>query len=224
MDSDRTRPGHASAHRRSVLRAAGALVAGVLASRVAAQEAARLAPTPSQPEGPYYPKRLPEDRDEDLVAVRGRGALARGTILHLTGTVRAVDGTPLAGARIEIWQCDANGRYHHVDDGAERERDPGFQGYGAAMAGADGGYRFRTIRPVPYPGRSPHIHVRVSHPAAVTLTTQMYVRGDPAEADSGWFRAQGGSTRDRLSIDARPAPGREAGALEGRFDLVLARR
>jgi protocatechuate 3,4-dioxygenase beta subunit len=174
--------------------------------------------------GPFYPLEFPLDDDNDLTRVKGRPAPAKGQIADLSGRVLDADGRPLRNARVEIWQCDANGRYHHVDDGAERERDPGFQGYGAAMAGADGGYRFRTIRPVPYPGRSPHIHVRVSHPAAVTLTTQMYVRGDPAEADSGWFRAQGGSTRDRLSIDARPAPGREAGALEGRFDLVLARR
>jgi len=117
-------------------------------------------PTPSQPEGPFYPKTFPADRDSDLTQVLGRAAKAQGTPLYLSGRVFTRDGKPLGNATVELWQCDVHGRYHHAgDDGVPR--DDNFQGYGVATADAEGRYAFKTIRPVPYGGRPPHMHIRV---------------------------------------------------------------
>ena len=90
-----------------------------------------------------------------------------------------VDGMPVAQARIEIWQCDGHGRYHNADDRSSRPLDPDFQGYGTTSSGDDGGYRFRTIRPVAYPGRTPHIHFGITVKGQSRWTTQLFVKGHP---------------------------------------------
>jgi protocatechuate 3,4-dioxygenase beta subunit len=144
-------------------RALCALVAAALlqVGRAGSQPTATTrSPTPSQPEGPFYPKTLPSDRDSDLTQVLGRAAKAQGTPLYLSGRVFTRDGKPLGGTTVELWQCDVHGRYHHAgDDGVPR--DDNFQGYGATTTDADGRYAFKTIRPVPYGGRPPHLHLRV---------------------------------------------------------------
>ncbi|HXX83856.1 MAG TPA: intradiol ring-cleavage dioxygenase [Casimicrobiaceae bacterium] len=180
-----------------------------------------LAPTPSQPEGPFYPRTLPADRDADLIVVTGRPGRAEGTPLYLHGTVRSTAGTPLAGTRVEIWQCDARGRYHHVDDGGAAPLDENFQGYGETLTDGQGRYQFRTIRPVAYTGRSPHIHMKAKYPGARPLTTQVYVAGDSLAADGAFLRSFGKEARERLSVALEPAPDKEAGALRARFDIVL---
>jgi protocatechuate 3,4-dioxygenase beta subunit len=136
--------------------------------------------TPAQTEGPFYPVRLPDDRDADLVRVTGSDAAALGVVTHVQGRVLDRAGQPMGGITVEIWQCDANGRYRHPRDRRAREQDPGFQGYGRAITDAAGGYRFRTIRPVAYPGRTPHIHFKLGIARVELLTTQMYVAGDSA--------------------------------------------
>lgn len=154
------------------------LIAGGGAAVVAAVPlvsfAAALAPTPVQSEGPFYPDRFPADTDDDLVRVAGRVRDAGGEILLLDGQVLDTDGRPVANEVVEIWQVDANGRYLATGDRSlSRPRDDDFQGYGAIRTDAEGRYRFRTIRPVSYPGRAPHIHVKAHHPAGHVLTTQM---------------------------------------------------
>ena len=140
-------------------------------------------PTPSQPEGPFYPKTFPADRDSDLTQVLGRAARAQGTPLYLSGRVLARDGRPLGNATVELWQCDVHGRYHHAgDDGVPR--DDNFQGYGVATTDAEGRYAFKTIRPVPYGGRPPHLHLRVRAGGGSVLTTQIYIAGDALAGDS----------------------------------------
>ena len=140
--------------------------------------AAALTATPRQTPGPFYPATIPLDSDSDLVAVDGRPQPAAGQVTHVFGRVLDQAGRPLPGLRVEIWQCDAAGRYHHPRDRGGGA-DPNFQGYGQRTVGDDGAYRFRTIRPVAYPGRAPHIHFALSGQGVERLTTQMYVAGEP---------------------------------------------
>jgi protocatechuate 3,4-dioxygenase beta subunit len=186
-------------------------------------EAATLPPTPAQIAGPFYPVTLPRDSDNDLIQVTGHNATAKGTVTYLAGRVLDPTGRPVSGARIEIWQCDANGRYHNVrDDRADHVIDENFQGYGQTMTHESGGYRFRTIRPVPYPGRTPHIHFAVSGAGLSRFTTQMYVAGEPGNDRDGLLMGvRDPNARARLIVPLRPVPEREPGALTGTFDIVL---
>ncbi|MGB0630532.1 MAG: intradiol ring-cleavage dioxygenase [Alphaproteobacteria bacterium] len=185
--------------------------------------AASLRPaTPAAAEGPFYPDRLPLDRDSDLVSVRGRSGTAKGTVFHLGGTVTDTSGTTLDGTRLEIWQCDANGVYLHSADSGNANFDPNFQGFGRTISSENGLYRFRTILPVPYTGRTPHIHFRIIAPNGRTLTTQMYLADDPRNRrDFLYRRLDGPDARKSVSVVVSKAPEVEKGAVKGRFDIVL---
>jgi protocatechuate 3,4-dioxygenase beta subunit len=177
--------------------------------------------TPAQGEGPFYPTAFPPDVDNDLVVVKGSAAQAVGTVTHIRGRVLDTAGRPLAGARVEIWQCDARGIYLHPGSSSGKQRDMAFQGFGRTEAAADGSYSFRTIRPVVYPGRTPHIHFAVVAPSK-KLITQMYVAGEPRNAsDGGWNGIRDKRQQDAITVKLEPANGIEAGALAGQFDLVL---
>jgi len=209
--------------RRQVLRRGGwaAVAIAAVAARWGAPPAHAqgkgLAPTPRDAEGPFYPRTFPADVDADLTRVAGRPGVARGTPLLLSGRVLGADGQPLAGATLELWQCDVLGTYHHV--GASGPQDDDFQGYGRAIAKADGTWAFTTIRPVPYGGRPAHLHFRISHPRARTLTTQLYLKGESSESGMGGFFSR---ERDRLEITPVRAQGaREPGALEATYSFVL---
>ena len=156
--------------------------------------------TPTQTLGPFYPRNAgerPPQTDADLLAFEGDRLLSRGVPLYLTGRVLDRQGHPMARAEVEIWQCDANAVYHHPAGGAESERDPHFQGYGRALTEADGRFHFRTIRPVAYPGRTPHIHVRIAPRSGGVLATQLYLPDEPGNARDFLFR--------RLSRDEQAA-------------------
>lgn len=184
---------------------------------------AALAATPRQTTGPFYPVDWTGDIDADLVRVMGEAARALGQVAHVSGRVTDLAGNPLAGAEVEIWQCDANGRYHHPrDTGGNRPLDAGFQGHGRVLTDAAGGYRFRTIRPVAYPGRTPHIHFKVAATGRRELITQMYVAGEPGNESDFLLNAMADArSRDRLIVRLDPADRIEPGALAGAFDIVL---
>lgn len=150
-----------------------------LLSNLSIATAAGLIVTPQQGRGPFYPRSLPLDRDNDLISVAGQQGTASGVHTNVIGQIRNRNGEPIENALVEIWQCDAFGKYHHPGDRRSIERDPKFQGYGQFMTGANGNYRFRTIQPVAYPGRAPHIHFAVRAKGRRELVTQMYVRGAP---------------------------------------------
>ena len=133
--------------------------------------------TPRQSEGPFYPVNIPLDSDADLVQVDGMSRPATGTVVHLTGKVVSSSSLPIAGAKVEIWQCDAFGAYKHPRDRGDVS-EPEFQGYGFTHTSQLGEFRFRTIRPVSYPGRTPHIHAKVSGDGFRRLTTQFYIEGE----------------------------------------------
>lgn len=183
--------------------------------------AGALLPTPRQTTGPFYPETMPADSDSDLTRVGGRGQMARGVPLRLSGQIVSPAGDPVPRALVEIWQCDANGRYHHRGDHRAVPRDPGFQGYGRTRSGGQGEYRFRTIRPVPYPGRAPHIHFAVTAPGLRTFVTQMYVAGEPGNATDFLFNAlPSEADRHRLLVTLKPSPTPDSELL-GHFKIVL---
>ena len=180
----------------------------------------RLLTTPAQSTGPFYPVELPLDDDNDLTRVAGRHGVASGRLTELGGRVLDVNGRPVSKARIEIWQCDANGRYRHPGDRRPVELDANFQGHGHTLTDNAGRYRFRTIRPVPYPGRTPHIHIAVFAPQSSAFVTQLYVKGEPGNADDFLFKRVPVERRHLVQADFLPAstPGVE---LEAEFQLVL---
>jgi protocatechuate 3,4-dioxygenase, beta subunit len=206
--------------RQLVLACAGSVV--VVAALPSKLGAAALTVTPPQTEGPFYPLELPSDRDADLVRVTGADARAVGIVTFVAGRVVDRHGRPLPRVLVEIWQCDANGRYRHPLERGAAPLDPSFQGYGRAVTDHSGGYRFRTIRPVPYPGRTPHIHFKLSGADGELLTTQMYVAGEPGNDRDFLLNAvRDADRRQRLIVDLRAADAIEPGALAGTFDIVV---
>jgi protocatechuate 3,4-dioxygenase beta subunit len=196
----------------------GLLVAGAVSTRVgAAAEALRA--TPRQTAGPFYPRDFPLDSDNDLVHVAGRDGIAGGIVSNVYGRIVDVQGRPISDAKVEIWQCDAYTRYHHIDDSNDAQIDENFQGYGFTASDGDGRYRFRTIKPVKYPGRTPHIHFRVTSGTSAELTTQMYVRGEPANESDGLFRRLGDGQARVLAEFVASAD--DSAELMARFDIVL---
>ncbi len=196
-------------------RAAAALIAlPFVWTGARAQVAAPRRATPSQTEGPFYPVALPGDADFDLLR-NGTLSYTRGQPSWVDGSVTDLQGKPLAGAVVEIWQCDEAGHYHHPGDGGKA--DPSFQGFGRVTVGADGQYRFRTIRPVAYSGRTPHIHVKVKLGQRELLTTQLYAAGDPHnERDPIW---RGMDTQARAAVTVPFQPGGDG--LRANFAIVV---
>lgn len=179
-----------------------------------AQQAAARRATPRQTEGPFYPVTLPQDADADLLR-NGQVNYAHGQPAWVEGVVSDLEGKPVAGAQVEIWQCDHQGRYHHPGDGGRA--DPDFQGFGRVTVGSDGRYRFRTIKPVPYSGRTPHIHVKVKLARRELLTTQLYVEGDPNnERDFLWRNL--GADRALVTVPFRAG----SDGLQASFPIVVA--
>ena len=184
---------------------------------------AALLATPAQTTGPFYPKALPLDAESDLVRIAGHGHDAMGTITHVFGRIVDTNGQTVANAKVEIWQCDSHGHYHHVHDGDPGQLDPDFQGYGKTVSAQDGSYRFRTIRPVPYPGRTPHIHFAITTAAGRRLVTQMYVAGEALNArDPVLSQIRDPAQRAAVIVPLAPTAQFEPGALAGTFDIVMA--
>jgi len=181
---------------------------------------ALLQPTPDQTAGPFYPPELPLDDDNDLTRIAGSGGVARGEISDLSGRILDLNGRPLPGLRIEIWQCDANGRYRHPRDQGGKAPDPLFQGHGHTRSDAEGRYRFRTIRPVPYPGRTPHIHLAVITDGSAPFTTQLYVAGEAGNAEDFLYRRIPSALRPLVTAEFIPQTGGNV-RYRAHFDIVL---
>lgn len=179
-----------------------------------AQPNPRTSPTPAQTEGPFYPVALPPDSDFDLLR---NGALqyTQGQPAWLDGVVTDLSGKPVRGAQVEIWQCDHAGHYHHPGDGGQA--DARFQGFGRVVTGADGSYRFRTLRPAAYPGRTPHIHVKVRLGQRDLLTTQLYVADEPQNARDFLWRTLREADRAALTVPFTPG----SDGLRAHFPIVL---
>jgi len=210
--------------RRTLIAGMSAAASSLLLPLAPSRAQHKLVATPRQSEGPFYPVEWSGDADADLVLVKGEAAQALGQITHIHGRILNTSAQPVVGASVEIWQCDANGVYRHPSEGgAIRRRDPGFQGRGRATSDASGRYAFRTIRPVAYPGRAPHIHFKVVLPDRRALVTQMYVFGEAQNERDGVLNSiRDRRLRDVLMVPLAPADALEPDALAGVFDIVLA--
>ena len=178
--------------------------------------------TPRQTEGPFYPDKLPLDTDNDLLVINDNITPAVGTITHLSGRVLSTAGAPIRNAIVEIWQVDKNGVYIHSRDAARGGRDTNFQGFGRFLTNAKGEYYFRTIKPVPYGPRTPHIHFAVYQKGKRMLTTQLYIEGEPQNQRDGIFR----SLRDpkqaaMLTAEFQPLKDSRIGELVCNWDIVI---
>ena len=200
-------------------------VAASVAAPALASSRRSLAP---MSEGPFYPPRAWrerwEDWDADLTRVQRGGAVsaAAGEALGLQAVVADTTGRLIDGAEVEIWQCDARQAYRHPGVAqAQGSFDPGFQGFGSTRSAADGSLRFRTIRPVPYPGRTPHIHVLLRHPTFGTLVSQLFVAGDPGNARDFLWRNVPTAERGGLEMTLMPAPADSGLRWQARHTLTV---
>jgi protocatechuate 3,4-dioxygenase beta subunit len=201
----------------------GGVALGAAAFSARGAFADELVRTPRQTEGPFYPDRLPLDTDNDLIVINDHVTPAVGEITHLTGRILDARGNPVRNALVEIWQCDARGVYLHTGDSGRRaEPDKNFQGFGRFLTGSTGEYYFRTIKPVPYPGRTPHIHYKIHRSGKELLTTQCYIKGESRNERDGVFRSlRDPKARDAVTVDFAPLKDSRIGELTARFDVVL---
>lgn len=163
-------------------------------------------------DGPFYPPRAWRegwaDQDADLSRVRRGDQLlsASGEHLGLELLLADTQGRLIDGAEVEIWQCDALAAYRHPNVAQVPGRfDPGFQGFGATRSDARGQARLRTIKPVVYPGRTPHIHFKLRHASFGELGSQLFVAGDPGNSRDFLWRALAPADRPGLEMQLQAA-------------------
>ena len=184
--------------------------------------AEELTKTPKQTEGPFYPVKLPLDTDNDLLIINDSLTPAVGEITHLSGRILDAKGDPIRNVLVEIWQVDHNGAYLHERTSNREKRDANYQGFGRFMTGSTGEYYFRTVKPVPYPGRCPHIHIAIKMKGREKWTTQCYVKGHAGnEKDGIYMGIKDLKQRESVTIDFAPVKGSKVGELSARFDVVL---
>lgn len=192
---------------------------GLAAATGSVSPAMALTRTPAQSTGPFYPDVLPSESDADLVRI-GTGAPAQGEEIEVMGQVLDLNGRPVVSGFVELWQANTHGRYSHSRDTSNAPLDPNFQGYGVVRTDEQGRYRFRTIKPGLYPGRTRHLHFRIGGPGFEALPTQMYFAGEPNNAqDFLWNSVRDPRARETITVPFASNP--ETGIARGRFDIVL---
>ena len=211
--------------RRCFLRGATCGVAGFTITRflsVPGLFAQELMLTAAQVEGPFYPDHLPLDTDNDLLVVNDSITPAVGDITHLSGRILDPRGDPIRKVLVEIWQVDRHGVYLHTGSRNAAGRDKHFQGFGRFMTGSTGEYYFRTVKPVPYPGRTSHIHFAIKMRGRDKWTTQCYIKGELQNERDNIFRGiKDPKARESVLVEFVPVAGSRIGELAARFDIVM---
>jgi protocatechuate 3,4-dioxygenase, beta subunit len=184
--------------------------------------------TLSEITGPVYGHDKLRPGDNDLT--KGHAGAPLGERMVVTGRVMDEDGRPVPNTLVELWQCNASGRYHHPVDQHDAPLDPNFTGAGRTVTGPDGSYRFMTVKPGAYPWRNhanawrpAHLHFSLFGPSFMTrLVTQMYFPGDPLLAYDPIFNSVPDiKARDSMICSFDLALTMPEFALGYRFDMVL---
>jgi protocatechuate 3,4-dioxygenase, beta subunit len=184
--------------------------------------AEELTQTAALTEGPFYPDRLPLDTDNDLLVINDGITPAVGEITYLGGKVLTSSGSPVRNALVEIWQVDHNGAYLHSGSSNREKADKNFQGYGRFLTDGEGRYFFRTVKPVAYPGRTPHIHFAISQGEKRVLTTQLLIDGEAQNERDGVFRnLRDEQARKTLLAAFKPLEQSKIGELTANWNIVL---
>ena len=207
-----------SASRRDFLRHTAFLAMFAATPGLFAEELTR---TPAQTEGPFYPDKLPLDTDNDLLIINDGITPAVGEISWVSGRILNERGEPIRNALVEIWQCDQAGAYLHSGTSNKEKRDQNFQGFGRFLTGSNGEYLFRTIKPVPYPGRTPHIHYAVKTKGREKFTTQCYIEGHAGNEKDGIWKNLDAKGRKAVTVPFTAMKGSRIGELAATFDVVL---
>ena len=177
--------------------------------------------TPWQGEGPFYPDRFPEDTDNDLVKNGELSVEAGGKILILNGILVNLDSQPVNGVSIEIWQTDKNGVYLHSGSFARDIMDKQFQGFGRTKTDRNGRFFFRTIVPTEYPGRTPHIHMKLWSEGKNILTTQLYIHDHPQNKKDFLFQRMSLAEQRINSMKLIPATDKNTAESQTFVKIVL---
>jgi protocatechuate 3,4-dioxygenase, beta subunit len=179
--------------------------------------------TPRMTVGPLYPDKLPLDTDNDLIIVNDSVTPAVGQITHLSGRILDARGEPIRDALVEIWQVDNTATY--LKERSYRKAgtfDSNFQGFGRFLTGSSGEYYFRTIKPVPYPGRpAPHVHFMIKMKGRAPWSTQLYIKGHPGNQRDGLYTSIGDDgAQEAVTVDFSPIESSRIGELAARFDIL----
>lgn len=186
--------------------------------------------TPAQTKGPFYP--IPEIEkqayfDFDLTRKGPDSPQANGRLIAIKGSVIGHDENPLGHSIVEVWQACETGRYNHPSDTNDRPLDPNFQYWGRVHTGESGEFRFKTILPGKYPGRTPHIHFRILSPGRKELITQLYFgeyeelnRKDSLYMSLNVVQRDGVTTHFENALSDPQDPSSES-IPTGRFTIVL---
>lgn len=200
------------------------LVVGAAAvAGVSAAKAQKLVPTSGQEMGPFYPIIRPADHDADLTRVKGRSGVATGQPINVIGRIVDMRGNPIRNAQVDLWQCNAAGRYDHPGDRANPAAlDPNFQGFARLATDRDGQFKFRSVKPkdynTPVGVRTPHIHFDINGPSD-RLVTQMYFPGEPLnDAD---FLLRVANPKESLIAESIDRLSGDPQALAFRWTVVL---
>jgi protocatechuate 3,4-dioxygenase beta subunit len=205
--------------RRGFLAGVALATAALYAPGAFAEELVR---TPRQTAGPFYPNKLPLDTDNDLLIINDSITPAVGEITHLSGRILDSRGDPIRNAVVEIWQVDHSGAYLHTSSARHDLLDKNFQGFGRFLTGSTGEYYFRTIKPVPYDNRTPHIHMGVKLTGQQDFSTQCYVRGEARNERDGILNSiRDRRARESVIVDFTAVKSSNVGELAARFDIVL---
>jgi protocatechuate 3,4-dioxygenase beta subunit len=199
------------------------VVGAAVVAGVSAAKAQNLVATSAQDLGPFYPIVRPADHDADLTHLKGRSGTAMGQPINVVGRIVDRHGNPIRNAEVELWQCNAAGRYDHPGDGANPAAlDPNFQGFARLATDSDGQFKFRSVKPkdydTPIGRRTPHIHFDISGHRE-RLVTQMYFPGEPLN-DSD-FLLKNASPRESVIAEAIDPLSGDPQALAFRWTVVL---